>query len=1552
MESNEEKGKTGSAGWNLMLMSEQGILQTLYVPGTPAGRYCFEPDAPVYLEAVAGQWMIRCRRSAEFLIDTEIGGAKALPVSDQAMLPIRAEGIDYMLCVEKSQDEIGVYHNYQLVFQTELRIGRLEDNDIIYSGKTVSRHHAILRQQEGFWQIEDTGSANGVYVNGFRVDCTMLETGDVVGIMGLRILIGSGFLSINDGNPYVHINDRILKRIHRSSGNARSHGSEEEAAEDGLFHRLPRRRLAGEASAITIEPPPMSLAGEKVPLLLRMGSSMVMGGTAALTGNVSMLATSMLLPVISQRYTKEEREEYEISRKETYGRYLAEKREEILLEKEREEMVLRSNYPPLAEVLAYPEQKKKLWERRKTDDDFLVLRLGSGRIPFRAKMNYPQRRFEMERDELQEKMYALAERQILLEDVPILLNLQEDRVCGVQGGRPEILRFLQAMLIRLAVLYSYDEVKLVLLAEPEEMRQLEAIRYLPHVWDDGHRMRFVTSEISKAYQISDAISKSLGEDLEKPDRLSDMMKRHPYYIVFAMSRRLVEGMGVLKAAMQQEGNCGISLFAAFPDLPKECSVLLTLSGDKRYADTLLQLKHPEQEEQCFWQDFWQEADAKAAMRTVANTRMKLASETFALPKTLTFLEMCGVGRLEYLNIEKRWRENNPVTTLAVPVGVGTDGELFYLDLHQKAQGPHGLVAGTTGSGKSEFLITYILSLALNFHPDEVAFVLIDYKGGGLAGAFDDPVNGIELPHLAGTITNLDGAAIARSLVSIQSEMKRRQRVFNEAKSIAGEGTMDIYMYQRLYRNQVVAEPMPHLFIISDEFAELKQQEPEFLDQLVSIARIGRSLGVHLILATQKPSGVVTDQIVSNTKFRVCLKVQDRSDSMEMLKRPEAAELRETGRFYLQVGNNELFALGQSAWSGAEYEPQDEVVVKKDGSVQVLDDTGDTILEVKPEVKKHGTGRSQLTELTRELTRIAREHGISQHLLWLPALEKQIDRSRMEEEGAKTAPDALLYTCCGLLDDPAAQKQYPMYLDYGKCGNILVAGEPGCGKTTFIQTMLLSLAERYSPKQVQFYILDYSSRMLRIFDGLPHCGGVLGEEQESALPAFFRLLGELLQERKRLFTELEADGYEAACRIRQIPLILVVIDNLPGLHASKTGQAYYERLNQYMKEGRNYGIKYVVSITHLNEVSLRFRQELTERIAIHMKDKYDYGELVGCRVSYIPPDLPGRGLYAYKGIPLEMQLSMEAPKLQGAERTRHLKDKIQALCARYEGIIGAKRIPVISESETYEAFCRKFQGLRIPLGYEKKTGQAIALPLKQFGLLSLYFGNPQGVAPVFDHFLYAAKRENMAVLFARRREGSCFEELTYAKDVLSYATDAKDTVEMKDILLGKIQQRHARFLKYCEEQGLDPEKKDIHLELFSWMHEQAKPILFVIERYADLCKTTQEVDGLLRVFSSIYLLAKRYQIYIVAGFYPHEESLLLGNKLYDCFQKEKLAMLFGGAYAGQKLLTLPFQIKESDQPGAYNECLMSYRGELHELLMPCGELKRETEDMDTASIFAQ
>lgn len=213
----------------------------------------------------------------------------------------------------------------------------------------------------------------------------------------------------------------------------------------------------------------------------------------------------------------------------------------------------------------------------------------------------------------------------------------------------------------------------------------------------------------------------------------------------------------------------------------------------------------------------------------------------------------------------------------------------------------------------------MLSLAVNFAPEDVGFLPIDFKGGGMANLF------AKLPHLLGSITNLDGASSARALQSIRAELQKRQRKFGEY------GVNHINGYTKLYKQgkeitdpeekkNYPSEPLPHLFLISDEFAELKANEPDFMAELVSTARIGRSLGVHLILATQKPSGVVDDQIWSNSRFKLALKVADANDSNEIIKTPDAASITQPGRAYLQVGNNEIYELFQSAWSGANYDP--------------------------------------------------------------------------------------------------------------------------------------------------------------------------------------------------------------------------------------------------------------------------------------------------------------------------------------------------------------------------------------------------------------------------------------------------------------------------------------------------------------------------------------------------------------------------------------------------------------------------------------------------------
>ena len=254
---------------------------------------------------------------------------------------------------------------------------------------------------------------------------------------------------------------------------------------------------------------------------------------------------------------------------------------------------------------------------------------------------------------------------------------------------------------------------------------------------------------------------------------------------------------------------------------------------------------------------------------------------------------------------------------------------MYLDINEKYHGPHGLLAGTTGAGKSETLQTYMLSLSLNYSPDDIGFFVIDYKGGGMANLFD------KLPHMINRISNLSGNRVKRALVSIKSENVRRQKLFNEY------GVNNIDKYTKLYKNGEAKIPVPHLIIVIDEFAQLKKEQPDFMQEIVSVSQVGRSLGVHLILATQRPGGVVSEDIRSNTKFKICLRVQNKSDSSEVIGRGDAAYITQSGRGYLQVGSDEVFELFQTAWSGAEY---DEVVTDDNLEIaKMLSESGKPII---------------------------------------------------------------------------------------------------------------------------------------------------------------------------------------------------------------------------------------------------------------------------------------------------------------------------------------------------------------------------------------------------------------------------------------------------------------------------------------------------------------------------------------------------------------------------------------------------------------------------------
>lgn len=431
-------------------------------------------------------------------------------------------------------------------------------------------------------------------------------------------------------------------------------------------------------------------------------------------------------------------------------------------------------------------------------------------------------------------------------------------------------------------------------------------------------------------------------------------------------------------------------------------------------------------------------------RQLSNFKVRENASNAAIPDMLTFLDMYKTSRGEDLDMYHKWLENRTYESMRSLIGQKAGEQPVYLDIHEKYHGHHGLVAGTTGSGKSETLQTYILSLVLNYHPHEVAFILIDYKGGGMAQSF------IGLPHLAGVITNLGGNQTTRALLSINAEIKRRQRTFNEYK------IKHIDAYIELYRNGEAEEPMPHLLIIADEFAELKKEQPDFVRALVSAARVGRSLGINLILATQKPSGVVDDEIWSNTRFRICLRVADKQDSNEMLKRTDAAYITGTGRGFLQVGNDEIFDEFQSGWSGAPYTP--EVPFNDDSKAKavIIGLTGKPEA-VKKKKKKKGDNVKKFTQLdamVQYAANLAEENHIKPlRQIWLPPLPGLFYLDDLE----LTWDEKQIKLPVGLADDPQNQRQFPVYLDFIRDGHLLICGSAGSGKTSLVQTILYGAA---------------------------------------------------------------------------------------------------------------------------------------------------------------------------------------------------------------------------------------------------------------------------------------------------------------------------------------------------------------------------------------------------------------------------------------------------------------------------------------------------------------
>ena len=651
-----------------------------------------------------------------------------------------------------------------------------------------------------------------------------------------------------------------------------------------------------------------------------------------------------------------------------------------------------------------------------------------------------------------------------------------------------------------------------------------------------------------------------------------------------------------------------------------------------------------------------------------------------------------------------------------------------------------------------------------------------------------------LPHLLGTITNLDGAQSMRALASINAEIHRRERLFGEFE------VNHINQYQKKFKNGEATEPLPHLFLISDEFAELKVNQPDFIKELVSIARVGRSLGVHLILATQKPSGVVDDQIWSNSRFKIALKVADRSDSNEMLHTPDAAEITQTGRAYLQVGNNEVYELFQSAWSGADYQPDKDDMGIEDHTIYLINELGQyeilnedlSGLEDVDEIKEVPT---ELDAIVHHIQLLCEEQEIPPvPQPWLPPLKERIALDELEEVQPTVAwgQEKPLSVLLGMADIPQAQKQEAVSINLSKDGHILLYGSPGTGKTTFLQTAGMDLARKFSPKALTMYLMDFGTNGLAPLSKLPQVADTMLLDQTEKISKFVRIMERELNRRKKLLADYGVGTLELYRQAsgQEEPAIVILLDSYEAFKEEAYEAELFKLLVRISREGLSIGVHLLMTAGRQTNLRAQLYSNFKHQLSLPQNEAGEVRAIVGSTpLAMTMEDIKGRALMKRE----EVDVIQLALPVAGANDTQVLNNLRQEVASLQEAWTGQRpsAIPMVPEELTMEEFLNlpgvqeAIENDQIPIGLELEMVGSINISLSKFKHMA-YVSNAEDAFDNITHHLLKTilRMPNVHMMLI-----DAFQEYeAYSDQVKTYVGSKKELSDIGNQLIYEIERR--------------------------------------------------------------------------------------------------------------------------------------------------------------------
>ncbi len=1165
----------------------------------------------------------------------------------------------------------------------EISFGRSRKCDVVFSNRRVSARHAKMYRMDGGWHLCDLNSSNGTYVNGVRIQDVILRDGDAIQFSTFTIVFYSDRLLLVFDQDEVEISPELI-RIRMDETEAIPY------REYPHFKRSPRLKKEIPTGEIEIQAPPtvgtppdinwLSVLLPPIAMVAIMAVVVVAtkGSMMSLYYMAPMCLLSILMSVTTYTSQRKKHKKREQLRLDKYEEHIEETVQELEQKRKEQLDAVSLAHPSVSDCFAIVEKRKRrLWERRPDDNDFMDVRIGTGEIDFSMNIRIPKVGVTLDEDVLLNKPKEVYDKYRTVNSAPIILPVIKASTCGIIGNRDDSLRLLRNIVLQITTHHCYDDVKLVTLFSKEETEAFDWMKWLPHSFDDNRDARYMANDLFSSVKLLRDMEELLSQrskELEEESNALHKTMKMPYYLFIIGERGFVEEHPILNYLLTSNPHMGVGSIFLFDDLsqlPKECTVIAEVHNGKGYVyhkENISRRKEFEIEK--VHQDRFE-----PFARAMLPIRVAVDSEATLMPNSITFLEGYGVKRPEEINLETNWKSALTYKSMAVPIGVRANGEDFLFDIHEKKYGPHGLVAGMTGSGKSEMVQSWILSMALKFSPQDVSFVLIDFKGTGLILPF------LNMPHLAGTISDLD-TNINRNLIALENELSRRKALLDDA------GVNNISAYLKIYKEGKVKEPLSFLFIIIDEFAEFKVQFPDFMTVINRVFAIGRTLGVFAILLTQKPAGVVDDKMHANTRFRWCLKVASSADSKEMLRHPDAAKITVPGRAYVQVGEDEVFELVQSYWSGAPYNPERKKSSSVDPKISMLGIRGERIVPIEQE--KSVGFKSEINEIdviVDFLDKYTKLNGIEKaRKIWEPKMPDYIPLSNVLKCSfdGKSWPksEKVLFPALGMIDDPHTQKQYPLELKISEDGHTVIYGAPGTGKTTLLQTLVMSICMTYPPEDVSVYIMDFGGWSMNIFKDYPHLGGIANDNDSERIEKLARLIAKEIETRKYSFAQEGVGNIKAYREItgEQLPYIVLVLDNFsPVLNLYPDLENFFITMT---REGGNYGVYFIVTANNTMSLGYKISQNIKMALTLQLTDKSDYSSIVGKTGGMEPENCAGRGLV--KGAPpLEFQTAVPVDGRSDSDRIARIRALGKEMDGAWTGN-RAKPIPIMPEVISYRS----------------------------------------------------------------------------------------------------------------------------------------------------------------------------------------------------------------------------------------------------------------------------